>query len=120
MLLSLACVNGPFFLAPTGGRLVFILRFLAKLAHFAHLRRSNKLTVGYCSHTTVSNSVVLGMCSWPFLTPIGAELVFTLRFLAKIGRCAHLRPSNKLMESMAIIVVELSAGADAGLFEGGD
>ena len=38
----------------------------------------------------------------------GGGLIFTLCFLAKLVHSAHLRRSNMLTESMAIVVVELS------------
>ena len=50
----------------------------------------------------MSLTCVIGL----FLAPTGAGSVFTLRFLAKLECCAHLRPSNKLTESVAIVVVE--------------
>ena len=107
VLLSLTCVTG-LFLAQTEARLVFTLPFLSKLDHSTHLRRYNKLTVGYRSRRTVSSSVIIGVCCWSFLAPTVARLVFTLPFLAKLDHSAHLRPSNKLTESMAVVVIKLS------------
>ena len=80
----------PLFVARTGAGLHFTIPCQTCMtvlhAHFIGLR----YRYAYCSCKTVSSSVVIGMCRRPFLSPTGAGLVFTLCFLAKLERFAHL------------------------------